>query len=131
MSLKAPILLMILSALGVPAGLAAQDEPFLGIWELNLAVSSITRGAPPRIETIVNIGEPGGFRSMLAVVGEKSTALRSTTTTSTEVSTRQKARIPGNFLSNASTKTRSSRIPAGVERSPFIGKLNSPETARR
>ena len=72
---KVPIMLIILSALGVPACLAAQDEPFLGTWELNLAACSITRGAPPRIETIVNIAEPGGFRSLLAVVGEKSTSV--------------------------------------------------------
>jgi hypothetical protein len=75
MSHKAPITLIILAALGVPTGLVAQDEPFLGIWELNLAASSITRGAPPQIETIVNIAEPGGFRSLLAVVGEKSTSV--------------------------------------------------------
>lgn len=75
MSRKVAITLMILAALGVPAGLTAQDEPFLGIWELNLAASSITRGAPPRIETIVNIAEPGGFRSMLAVVDDKSTSV--------------------------------------------------------
>ena len=75
MSRQAPIMLMILAVLGVPAGLTAQEEPFLGIWELNLAASSITRGAPPRTETIVNIAEPGGFRSMLAIVGEKSTSV--------------------------------------------------------
>jgi hypothetical protein len=75
MSRKVPIMLMILAALGVPAVLTAQDEPFLGTWELNLAKSSITRGAPPRIETLVNIAEPGGFRSMLAIVGEKSTSV--------------------------------------------------------
>jgi len=75
MSRKVPILLIILGALGLPAGLTAQDEPFLGTWELNLAASSITRDAPPRIETIVNIAEPDGFRSMLAIVGEKSTSV--------------------------------------------------------
>jgi hypothetical protein len=58
------------------AGLTTQpSEPFLGSLELNLGASSITRGAPPRIETIVNIAEPGGFRSTLAVVGEKSTSV--------------------------------------------------------
>jgi len=36
MSRKVAIMLIILAALGVPAGLAAQEEPFLGIWELNL-----------------------------------------------------------------------------------------------
>src|SRR5665213_254268 len=35
-----------------------------------------------------NIRAPGGFKSMLAVVGENRRALRSTITTSTEVSTR-------------------------------------------
>ena len=75
MSRKVPIMLVVLAALGAPAGLTAQDEPFLGVWELNLAASSITRGAPPRSETIVNIAEPGGFRSLLAVVGDKSTSV--------------------------------------------------------
>src|SRR5450631_2693309 len=75
MSRKVAIVLVFLAAVGVPTGLTAQDEPFLGIWELNLAASSITRGTPPRIETIVNIGEPGGFRSMLATVGDKSTSV--------------------------------------------------------
>jgi len=72
MSRNVLILLIALAALGRPAD---QVEPFLGTWDLNLAVSSITRGAPPRIETIVNIAEPGGFRSMLAVVGEKATSV--------------------------------------------------------
>ena len=45
--------------------LSAQNERFLGVWELNLAKSSITRGAPPRSEMIVNLAEPGGFRSVL------------------------------------------------------------------
>jgi hypothetical protein len=75
MSRQVAIALTILAAFRLPAGLAAQDEPFLGIWELNLAASSITRGAPPRIETIVNIAEPGGFRSLLATVGEKLTSV--------------------------------------------------------
>ena len=74
MSRKVAIILILLAGLAMP-GLSAQDEPFLGIWELNLAASSITRGAAPRIETIVNIAEPGGFRSMLAVVGDKSTSV--------------------------------------------------------
>jgi hypothetical protein len=70
-----PTIFILLASLGGPADLGAQDKPFLGIWELNLAASSITRGIPPRIETVVNTAEPGGFRSMLAVVGEKSTSV--------------------------------------------------------
>jgi hypothetical protein len=68
----------LLSALIVVAALGTAQtaaEPFLGTWDLNLAASSITRGAVPRIETVVNIAEPGGFRSMLAVVNEKSTSV--------------------------------------------------------
>jgi hypothetical protein len=75
MSRKVLIVLIVLAAFRGPAGLTAQEEPFLGTWDLNLAASSITRGAPPRIETIVNIAEPGGFRSMLAVVGATSTSV--------------------------------------------------------
>ena len=55
--------------------LFAQNERFLGIWELNLAKSSITRGAPPRSEMIVNLAEPGGFRSVLSVVTERGTSV--------------------------------------------------------
>lgn len=55
--------------------LSAQNERFLGVWELNLAKSSITRGAPPRSEMIVNIAEPEGFRSVLSVVTERGTSV--------------------------------------------------------
>src|SRR5712691_8593304 len=68
-------LLMLAVALAWPTGLIAQDEAFLGIWDLNLSKSSITRGAPPLIETVVNVAEPGGFRSTLAVVTERSTSV--------------------------------------------------------
>jgi hypothetical protein len=68
-------LIVLVAVLAWAAGLAAQNEPFLGIWELNLAKSSITRGAPPRIETVVNVAEPGGFRSTLAVVSDRSTSV--------------------------------------------------------
>jgi len=54
---------------------AAQNEKFLGIWELNLTKSSITRGTPPRSEMIVNVAEPGGFRSVLSVVTERGTSV--------------------------------------------------------
>jgi hypothetical protein len=60
---------------GSVAGVFAQNERFLGIWELNLAKSSITRGAPPRSEMIVNVAEPGGFRSVLSVVTERGTSV--------------------------------------------------------
>ena len=62
------MLIVLLAALAWPTGLPAQNEPFLGTWELNLAKSSITRGGPPKSETVVNIPEPGGFRSFLIVM---------------------------------------------------------------
>lgn len=68
-------LIVLLAAIAWPAGLVAQDEPFLGIWELNLAKSSITRGGPPLMETVVNVAEPGGFKSMLAVVNPAATSV--------------------------------------------------------
>jgi hypothetical protein len=55
--------------------IGGQPEPFLGTWELNVAKSSITRGAPPRSESIVNIAEPGGFRSTLSSVTERGTSV--------------------------------------------------------
>ena len=66
-------LLVLVAALAWPAGLIAQNEPFLGSWALNLAKSSITRGAPPLGETVVNVAEPGGFKSTLTVVTDRST----------------------------------------------------------
>jgi hypothetical protein len=75
MSRKVQIMLIVLATFVGCVVVTAQDEPFLGTWELNLAKSSITRGGPPRSETIVNIAEPGGFRSMLTVVNEKSTSV--------------------------------------------------------
>jgi hypothetical protein len=68
-------LLVLLAGLLWSAGLAAQSDPFLGIWEISLAKSSITRGAPPKFETVVNVAEPGGFRSLLAVVTDRSTSV--------------------------------------------------------
>ena len=57
-----------LAVLTFSSTLVAQNEPFLGTWELNLAKSSITRGAPPQGETIENVAEPGGFKSTLTSV---------------------------------------------------------------
>ena len=71
----ARIVAIVSLACGSAATLGAQNERFLGTWELNLAKSSITRGTPPRGETIVNTTEPGGFRSQLSVVTERGTSV--------------------------------------------------------
>jgi hypothetical protein len=65
--------LVLAAAIAFGSGLIAQDEPFLGKWELNLAKSSITRGAPPKGETIENVAEPGGFKSTLTSVTARGT----------------------------------------------------------
>src|SRR5436190_11316631 len=62
-------------ALAYEVGVTTQNERFLGIWDLNLAKSSITRGAPPQIEIIVNVAEAGGFRSVLSVVTDRGTSV--------------------------------------------------------
>ena len=53
----------------------AQDEPFLGTWVINLSASAITRGTPPRSETIVNVVEPGGFQSTLTTETARGTSV--------------------------------------------------------
>lgn len=68
-------ILVLVATLVWPAGLIAQNEQFLGIWQLNLAKSSITRGTPPLSETVMNVAEPGGFKSTLAVVTDRSTTI--------------------------------------------------------
>jgi hypothetical protein len=75
MTVSRSVLVALVGALTAGAGLAAQTDPFLGIWELNLANSSVTRGAPPQSETVVNVAEPGGFKSTLATVTSRSTSV--------------------------------------------------------
>jgi hypothetical protein len=67
-------LAMLVVGAGAPR-LSAQTERFLGLWEINLARSSVTRGAPPRIEVVANLAEPGGFKSVLSVVTERGTSV--------------------------------------------------------
>lgn len=74
MARKLPIILALLMAFMLPVAAAGSDL-FLGTFELDLGASAITRGAPPKSETIVNTAEPGGFRSLLAVVNDKSTSV--------------------------------------------------------
>jgi hypothetical protein len=71
---KLSMIFVLLTAFMLPVA-ADNSEPFLGTFELDLAASAITRGAPPRSETIVNSAEPSGFRSLLAVVNEKFTSV--------------------------------------------------------
>ena len=57
------------------SGSPTQDDPFLGTWVLNLPASAMTRGAPPRRETIVNVVETGGFRSTVTTESARGTSV--------------------------------------------------------
>jgi hypothetical protein len=48
-------------------GLAAQNEAFLGVWELNLQK---TTNFPQQSQTIVNLPTPDGFTSIRATIGK-------------------------------------------------------------
>jgi hypothetical protein len=73
--LKRTLLIVAALLLASPLSLFAQNERFLGTWEINLGKSSITRGAPPKYEMIVNVPEAGGFRSTLSVVTDRGTSV--------------------------------------------------------
>jgi hypothetical protein len=73
--LARPAVIILFVGFACGLDLAAQNDRFLGIWELNLTKSSITRGGPPRSEMIVNLAEAGGFRSVLSVVTERGTSV--------------------------------------------------------
>jgi hypothetical protein len=66
--MKFKLFFLLMALVVCASNLRAQNEPFLGTWELNLAKSSITRGAPPQGETIENVPEAGGFKSTLTTV---------------------------------------------------------------
>ena len=47
---------------------AAQTEPFLGVWEMNHAKSSVTRGSAPLSEMVVIVPEADGLKSTLVMI---------------------------------------------------------------
>ena len=49
---------------------AAQSDPFLGVWEMNQAKSSLTRGRAPLSETVVIVSEADGLKSTLVMINE-------------------------------------------------------------
>jgi hypothetical protein len=48
-------------------GLAAQNEPFLGIWQINVEK---TANYPQQNQMIMNVPAPGGFTSIRATIGK-------------------------------------------------------------
>ena len=57
------------------SALAAQDEPFLGVWEFNPSASHVTRGAPYKSQTLVVVPEAGGFKRTAATISENGTSV--------------------------------------------------------
>src|SRR5436309_2990646 len=64
-------LVLLVATLAFDASLIAQDkqnEPFLGIWELNLEK---TTNYPQQSQTMINVPAPGGFISTRATIGKE------------------------------------------------------------
>ena len=49
---------------------AAQSDPFLGVWEMNHAKSSVTRGTAPLSEMVTFVAESDGLKSTLVTITE-------------------------------------------------------------
>ncbi len=58
---------VLVATLAFCTSLLAQNEPFLGIWELNLEKTS---NYPQQSQTIINVPAPGGFKSTRATIGK-------------------------------------------------------------
>jgi hypothetical protein len=48
--------------------ISAQADPFLGVWEINAAKSSLTRGTMAKSESLTFVPEPGGVKSTLVTI---------------------------------------------------------------
>lgn len=68
---RALLILVSLSVVAPAAQLAAQSDPIIGVWEMNPARSSLTRGVAARSEVLVMVPEPGGVKSILVTVSDE------------------------------------------------------------
>ncbi len=64
------LVIVTLAAIALRGRVTAQSDPLLGVWEMNHAKSSVTRGTAPRGEMVVIVGEPGGLKSTLVMINE-------------------------------------------------------------
>jgi hypothetical protein len=64
------VIVTLAAAVTFESRLTAQPEPFVGIWELNRAQSSVTRGTAPKREMVIIVPEPGGLTSTLVMIDE-------------------------------------------------------------
>ena len=70
MSRREVLVIVTLAAMTLGGRPAAQSDPFLGVWEMNHAKSSVTRGTAPRSEMVVIVAEADGLKSTLVMINE-------------------------------------------------------------
>ena len=70
MSGRGVLVIVTLAAITSGGPLAAQRDPFLGVWEMNHAKSSVTRGTAPLSEMVVIVPEADGLKSTLVMINE-------------------------------------------------------------
>ena len=58
---------VLLAVMAFCTSLMAQNDPFLGVWELNLEK---TKNYPQQSQTIINVPTPDGFKSIRATIGK-------------------------------------------------------------
>ena len=70
MSRRGVLVIVTLTAITFGGHLAAQSDPFLGVWEMNHAKSSVTRGTAPLSEIVAIVAEADGLKSTLVMINE-------------------------------------------------------------
>jgi len=70
MSRRKLLVIVTLVAITLGRDLGAQSDPFLGVWEMDHAKSSVTRGTAPLGETVVIVAEADGLKSTLVMITE-------------------------------------------------------------
>lgn len=70
MSRSGVLAIVALTAIAFGGHLGAQSDPFLGVWEMNHAKSSVTRGTAPLREMLVIVAEADGLKSTLVMIND-------------------------------------------------------------
>jgi hypothetical protein len=63
---------LLVATIAFSSTMFAQNEPFVGVWQLNAEKS--TPGGPQRVQTITNVPTPNGFTSIRANVSPDNTS---------------------------------------------------------
>jgi hypothetical protein len=70
MSRRGILVIVALAAMTFGGRPGAQSDPFVGVWEMNHARSSVTRGTAPLSEMVVVVAEGDGLKSTLVMINE-------------------------------------------------------------